>query len=184
MTNIKKMEFFDVTTGEPISRDRYGIDGKIFKRVDNVHMIFDSRGQYLGIRICRGKFINGKFTGKKGIYDFRSFLELKEWENVTCSILQKADQEIVDIIEKENIDEMEKAHKHSINHKSIILKDKKCGCFYCLAIFSPTEITEWIEDKIDGTAICPHCGIDSIIGESSGFPITEEFLLKMNRYWF
>ena len=80
-------------------------------------------------------------------------------------------------------DDIIQAHSHSINHKSKILKDKKCGCFYCLKIFSPKEITDWIEDT-DGTAICPHCGIDAIIGESSGFPITEEFLLKMKNYWF
>lgn len=75
------------------------------------------------------------------------------------------------------------AHEYSINHKPKILKDKKCGCFFCLKIFSPTEITDWIEDKY-GTAICPYCGIDAIIGESSGFPITEEFLSKMKKYWF
>lgn len=86
--------------------------------------------------------------------------------------------------EKNNKNDVTSAHKHSINHKSALLKDKKCGCFYCLQIFSPKEITGWIEDKIDGTAVCPYCGIDSIIGESSGFPITKEFLLKMNEYWF
>lgn len=76
------------------------------------------------------------------------------------------------------------AHKYSINNKSTILKDEKCGCFYCMEIFSPREISDWIEDKIDGTAICPYCGIDSIISKSSGFPITKEFLLEMNKYWF
>ena len=80
-------------------------------------------------------------------------------------------------------DDIIAAHEHSINHKSKILKDKKCGCFYCLKIFSPAEITDWIEDKF-GTAICPYCGIDAIIGESSGFPITKEFLSKMKNYWF
>jgi len=86
--------------------------------------------------------------------------------------------------EKNNKNDIIEAHKHSINHKSAISKDKKCGCFYCLQIFSPKEITEWIEDKIDGTAVCPYCNIDSVVGESSGFPITKEFLLKMNEYWF
>ena len=76
------------------------------------------------------------------------------------------------------------AHKYSINHKSVILKDKKCGCFHCIEIFSPTEIKEWIEDKLDGTGICPYCGIDSIICQSSGFPITKGFLLEMKKYWF
>jgi hypothetical protein len=76
-----------------------------------------------------------------------------------------------------------KAHKYSSNHKDQLLKDEKCGCFFCLAIFNPKEILEWIEDKA-GTATCPYCDIDSIIGESSGYPITKEFLEKMNTYWF
>ncbi len=75
------------------------------------------------------------------------------------------------------------AHKFSSNHKQELLQDKKCGCFYCLKIFNPQEIKEWIADN-SGTAICPYCGIDSIIGESSGYPITLEFLEAMNNYWF
>ena len=63
-------------------------------------------------------------------------------------------------------------------------KDKSCGCFYCYKVFDPNEIKDWIKDRNGDTAICPYCGIDSIIGESSGFPITEEFLKKMHNYWF
>lgn len=79
--------------------------------------------------------------------------------------------------------EIIKAHEFSANHKSDLLKDKKCGCFYCLKIFNPNEIKEWI-GEINGTAICPYCGVDSIIGESSKFPITKEFLKNMKEYWF
>lgn len=75
------------------------------------------------------------------------------------------------------------AHKYSSNHKDQLLKDKKCGCFYCLSVFNPTDIEMWIND-IGGTAICPYCGIDSVIGESSGYPIEKDFLLKMKKYWF
>lgn len=75
------------------------------------------------------------------------------------------------------------AHKFSSNHKEELLKDKKCGCFFCATIFDPKEIVEWIPDE-QGTAICPYCGIDSVIGESSGYPITKEFLRKMRDYWF
>ena len=81
-----------------------------------------------------------------------------------------------------------KAHEFSSNHMPKLKKDKKCGCFYCLKIFSPDEITDWItgSSEIDkeGTAICPYCGIDSVIGESSGYPITKEFLTKMHNHWF
>lgn len=83
----------------------------------------------------------------------------------------------------EEIADYIQAHAFSSNNKSALLKDKKCGCFYCTEIFSPSEITEWIEDT-SGTAICPYCGIDSVIGESSGYPITKELLQKMNKHWF
>lgn len=82
----------------------------------------------------------------------------------------------------ENKDIIE-AHKFCANHREELLKDNKCGCFYCLQIFSPSEIQEWIEDP-KGTAVCPYCGIDAVIGESSNYPITEEFLEKMEKYWF
>ena len=35
-----------------------------------------------------------------------------------------------------------------------------------------------------GTAVCPYCGVDSVIGENSGFPITEQFLKEMHEAWF
>ncbi len=70
------------------------------------------------------------------------------------------------------------AHKYSSNHMRQLKKDKVCGCFYCLKVFSPNDIKMWIRgesgDKL-GTAICPYCGIDSVIGESSGYPITKGF---------
>lgn len=81
-----------------------------------------------------------------------------------------------------------KAHRYSSNHKPELENDSICGCFYCGRIFNPSEIEEWIvaDNPCDrrGTAICPHCGIDSVIGESSGYPITDEFLSAMNRIWF
>lgn len=80
--------------------------------------------------------------------------------------------------------QFEEAHRCSIRHRRQLEKDKICGCFHCLAIFHPNEITEWIDDNEDDTALCPFCGIDSVIGESSGFPITKEFLEGMHHVWF
>lgn len=44
----------------------------------------------------------------------------------------------------ENLNDTEaiiRAHKYSSNHRSSIIKDKLCGCFYCLEIFFPAEIS-------------------------------------------
>lgn len=75
------------------------------------------------------------------------------------------------------------AHKYSSNNKAQLENDELCGCFYCLEIFDPKEIKDWVGDT-DGTALCPYCGIDSVIGANAGFPINEEFLAKMREYWF
>lgn len=82
--------------------------------------------------------------------------------------------------------DLDAAHNASTFNKDIVL-DTKCGCFHCLEIFSPSEIEEWcceVEDGEEVTAICPHCGIDSVIGESSGFPISRDFLQLMRQKWF
>lgn len=86
---------------------------------------------------------------------------------------------------KETMDDIINAHKFSSDNYDALKKDTLCGCFYCTTIFNPKEIYGWLKAP-DGrkTAICPHCGIDSVIGESSGYPITEDFLNKMKNYWF
>ncbi|MDD5195178.1 MAG: cytoplasmic protein [Candidatus Omnitrophica bacterium] len=82
---------------------------------------------------------------------------------------------------------LEEAHKHSLKHREEILNSEMCGCFHCEAIFNPSEIKEWVDadkNNLGQTALCPKCGIDSVIGSSSGYPIAKEFLGKMQKHWF
>jgi len=83
--------------------------------------------------------------------------------------------------------QMEDAYRYSSNHKPELENDSICGCFDCLSIFSPKEIKDWAiaDNPIDkrGTACCPYCMVDTIIGESSGYPITKRFLKQMNHYF-
>lgn len=74
------------------------------------------------------------------------------------------------------------AHEKCSYHRAEIEASQRCGCFYCLYVFPPLEIEEWIDGQ--QTALCPRCGIDSVIAEASGLPLTEEFLKEMERYWF
>ncbi|MBM3979925.1 MAG: cytoplasmic protein [Planctomycetes bacterium] len=75
------------------------------------------------------------------------------------------------------------AHGHSSRHRCELEASAHCGCFYCLAVFDPVEIESWLNEG-DGTALCPRCGIDSVIGSASGLPITREFLGAMHCHWF
>lgn len=82
---------------------------------------------------------------------------------------------------------LEVAHKHSIFNKQEILQSEICGCFYCLKIFKPAEIVEWVdEDAPKGlTAMCPYCGMDSVIGDKTGYPVNDEnFLKAMGELYF
>jgi hypothetical protein len=40
------------------------------------------------------------------------------------------------------------------------------------------------DENEEKMAFCPYCGIDSVIGSKSGFPITKIFLEAMHKYWF
>jgi hypothetical protein len=74
------------------------------------------------------------------------------------------------------------AHKWSVRNRSDLKKSDLCGCFYCLEVFPPREIQDWTDDG--DTALCPKCGIDSVIGSVSGYSIQPGFLSKMHDHWF
>lgn len=72
-----------------------------------------------------------------------------------------------------------------------LIENQKCACLHCYAIFESRDITYWadtvtlhdeleLDDTMDytkiGTAVCPRCGVDDIIGEKQGFEISEDFI--------
>ena len=76
------------------------------------------------------------------------------------------------------------AHKHTTDHRRDLERSDICGCFYCLQTFQATEIEIWLEEG-SGTALCPRCGIDSVLGVASGYPAGElAFLNAMHGLWF
>jgi hypothetical protein len=79
-------------------------------------------------------------------------------------------------------DAVAEAHAHSIHHRAEIEASGSCGCFYCMRVFGHEHINEWIDDG--ETALCPHCGIDSVLGSASGYEISAPFLSRMHSAWF
>jgi hypothetical protein len=78
------------------------------------------------------------------------------------------------------------AHTRSSHHRDELARSTRCGCFYCLRSFGPAEITAWTDEVagVGQTAICPRCGIDSVIGDASGYPVDRAFLERMRAHWF
>lgn len=60
---------------------------------------------------------------------------------------------------------------------------KKCGCYYCCRIYEPHLVKSWC-DKAGDTAICPFCGVDSVIPDTPEVPLTEKLLKDQNAFWF
>lgn len=83
-----------------------------------------------------------------------------------------------------NVPEYISAHIHSICNEDELKESELCGCFNCISIFKPEQISLWIDDiHNERTALCPCCEVDSVIGDKSGYKITKEFLRKMREYW-
>ena len=74
------------------------------------------------------------------------------------------------------------AHKHTMDNRHEIERSMECACFDCGEIYNASEVTEWTDNG--NTALCPHCGMDCVLGDASGIALTSEFLNAMYRRWF
>ena len=69
-----------------------------------------------------------------------------------------------------------------IGHRRAVLAADLCGCFYCLFTFPPSSIVEWVDFDDDGvgqTALCPRCGIDSVVPSKPSRPVTLDLLQRL-----
>jgi hypothetical protein len=76
---------------------------------------------------------------------------------------------------------LNQAHKHCSNNRDAINASKVCGCFYCEATYAPSAVRQYVCGGKD--AVCPKCGIDSVLADSS-LEITAPFLRAMYDRWF
>lgn len=80
-------------------------------------------------------------------------------------------------------DECRLLHKFSANNKPLLSASVLCGCFFCGRIFKKELITDTVNDRGGKTALCPFCGVDSVLPDNE-VKITEELLLNMHKTWF
>lgn len=78
------------------------------------------------------------------------------------------------------------AHMFSIYNGPSVKKSDKCGCFYCGTVFPAKEIKMFAREfnGNPNTAICPHCMIDSVLADADWDDLSEDFLKKMEKYFF
>lgn len=86
------------------------------------------------------------------------------------------------------------AYRYTTNNWKQVQGSRVCGCCNCLHIFPAEEIVAWtgldmnnMDDPaaIDNqTAMCPKCGTEAVLADTSGYPINPQFLGSMNEAWF
>lgn len=78
------------------------------------------------------------------------------------------------------------AHMYSIYNDEPVKKSDMCGCFYCCRVFPASEVDETITEPGNrpDTALCPYCGIDSVLPDADWKDLSPEFLDKMYDHFF
>ena len=73
---------------------------------------------------------------------------------------------------------------HAKDNELEIVESNQCGCYFCRHMFSAREISDWVNEGRHVSAVCPECGMDCVIGDKSGVPLSKELLKSMNLYFY
>lgn len=87
------------------------------------------------------------------------------------------------------------AHRHTTENRAELEASRLCGCCSCLEIFPAEDVVAFTGldmsnfDNPDAatsgeTALCPRCGSEALLGDRAGYPLTPDFLSRMNQAWF
>lgn len=77
--------------------------------------------------------------------------------------------------------ELELAIDFATSNKKNLMNSNKAGCYYCRKIYPAAEVKEFLETE--DTALCPKCGIDSVLPDSV-CDLSIETLKELHQFWF
>ncbi len=76
------------------------------------------------------------------------------------------------------------ARARSLDNRAEVQASECCGCFHCGATCAARAVDQWYTARHESSALCPECGIDAVLGDASGYPLTEAFLGGMRLRWY
>lgn len=112
-----------------------------------------------------------KFTYKGIDFQLRADLYMSKGYNMTA-----ADQS------KKQEDQLKDLHLRTYLNASDFQSGKECCCIYCQRFFPTDKVVEFVDD--DDTALCPYCGIDSVIALGADVEVSKELLAELNKRYF
>jgi hypothetical protein len=79
-------------------------------------------------------------------------------------------------------DQISAAIRFATGNREALAKSKKAGCYYCLTIYAASEVVRFLPPE--DTALCPYCGIDSVLADQSPYELKVEILEELHIFWF
>ena len=120
----------------------------------------------MGTRACTED--SSAFAGARVVHRLSGSLE--SVVSMTATTIKAVDPQLTE------------ARQHASRHRVELEASARCGCFFCFRTFPPASIKAWIDAS--QTALCPGCGVDSVIGSASSHRIDDAFLRRMHGQFF
>jgi hypothetical protein len=67
-------------------------------------------------------------------------------------------------------------------HRAELETAVRCACYFCFKQFAFSTIKTWVDGN--QTALCPHCGLDAVLGAGSDGRTDDKFLRKLHQHYF
>ena len=75
-------------------------------------------------------------------------------------------------------------HRYASHNEDWVRNSSVSACFYCYAFFPSEQVDEWWDRFGRMTAVCPCCGIDSVLPEAPGILLDETLVRTMGHWAF
>jgi NAD-dependent SIR2 family protein deacetylase len=76
---------------------------------------------------------------------------------------------------------LQRLYEHSRLNRQFMVPGSTCRCFHCLRTFEAEQINRWTDDG--ETAVCPCCGVDSVLSGSADH-LTDELIRGLQANYF
>ena len=73
--------------------------------------------------------------------------------------------------------------KRSYENRPTIETSEICGCYYCRRTYKSQDVKEYVKDRNGETALCPRCGIDSVVPYDSSLDKNEDNFAESLEEW-
>jgi hypothetical protein len=76
---------------------------------------------------------------------------------------------------------LQRIYQHSRLNRQFMVPGSACRCFHCLKEFPAEDVSHWTDRG--KTALCPRCGIDSVLSNSAD-ELTDDLIRRLQATYF